>query len=321
MSSRPLMDHGGGTLEAFAKIVAEALCVPLDKVNSRRRARAPRVYDVVTHATRGVYAGGGAVLKATQKVREDLLADGGRFLNVQPEALTLRLDEALGQGVVYVPSIPDKQMTDRRDRHPLLDRQLEDHRQRGELPARQLPARYVIGVRGGRGGHLDGRGAHGAAVMGSDCGTVINPVPGRGPVGRRAVEGRGLCALREQRVGRRRASSAPRAIMVDGKVPGSTKARAWTASPRTSPTPTSRAARSAPKASARRRPTPSPAAYANAIRDAIGVRFYELPITPEKILAAMRDQGLETRNQDESRALRVPNSQSQASTPSSRRRQ
>ena len=28
-----LMDHGGGTLEAFAKMVAEALCVPLDKVN------------------------------------------------------------------------------------------------------------------------------------------------------------------------------------------------------------------------------------------------------------------------------------------------
>jgi hypothetical protein len=33
------------------------------------------------------------------------------------------------------------------------------------------------------------------------------------------------------------------------------------------------------------------AAFVNAIYDAIGVRFYELPITPEKILAALRERG------------------------------
>ncbi len=33
---------------------------------------------------------------------------------------------------------------------------------------------------------------------------------------------------------------------------------------------------------------PVAAAYANAICNAIGVRFYELPITPEKILAALK---------------------------------
>ncbi len=35
---------------------------------------------------------------------------------------------------------------------------------------------------------------------------------------------------------------------------------------------------------------PVAAAYANALRDAIGVRFYELPITPEKVLAALKQQ-------------------------------
>ncbi len=35
---------------------------------------------------------------------------------------------------------------------------------------------------------------------------------------------------------------------------------------------------------------PVAAAYANAICNAIGVRFYELPITPEKILAALQGQ-------------------------------
>jgi xanthine dehydrogenase molybdenum-binding subunit len=35
---------------------------------------------------------------------------------------------------------------------------------------------------------------------------------------------------------------------------------------------------------------PVAAAYANAIHNAIGVRFYELPITPEKVLAALKEQ-------------------------------
>jgi CO/xanthine dehydrogenase Mo-binding subunit len=30
------------------------------------------------------------------------------------------------------------------------------------------------------------------------------------------------------------------------------------------------------------------AAYANAIHNALGIRFYELPITPEKILRALK---------------------------------
>ena len=33
---------------------------------------------------------------------------------------------------------------------------------------------------------------------------------------------------------------------------------------------------------------PVPAAYANAIHNAIGIRFCELPITPEKVLAALK---------------------------------
>jgi len=36
---------------------------------------------------------------------------------------------------------------------------------------------------------------------------------------------------------------------------------------------------------------PVVAAVANAIYNAIGVRFYEIPITPEKILKALRERG------------------------------
>jgi CO/xanthine dehydrogenase Mo-binding subunit len=33
--------------------------------------------------------------------------------------------------------------------------------------------------------------------------------------------------------------------------------------------------------------TPAPAAVANAVADAIGARIYELPLTPERVLAAV----------------------------------
>ena len=52
-----LMDHGGGTLEALAKIVGEELGVPFDLVNMAPAETCSTVYDCVTHATRGVYAG------------------------------------------------------------------------------------------------------------------------------------------------------------------------------------------------------------------------------------------------------------------------
>ena len=35
---------------------------------------------------------------------------------------------------------------------------------------------------------------------------------------------------------------------------------------------------------------PVAAAYANAITNALGIRFYELPITPEKILRALKGE-------------------------------
>ena len=41
---------------------------------------------------------------------------------------------------------------------------------------------------------------------------------------------------------------------------------------------------------------PTPPAIVNAIHDAVGVRIKELPVTPEKILAALRKEGGEERD-------------------------
>jgi xanthine dehydrogenase molybdenum-binding subunit len=285
-----LMDHGGGTLEALAKITAEALCVPLDKVNISPAGTRTTVYDVVTHATRGVYAGGGAVLKATRKVREELLQTAAHYLNVQPEALTIRLDETLGQGVIYAPAIPERRMTI------------------GEIATRcwtdswktiaavenyrpvNCPPAYVSVFVDVEVDTWTGAARTVRAVMGSDCGTVISPDLAAGQLEGGLSKGAGF-ALLENSEWDADGQLRSKGYLMDAKVPGICE------SPRLAGITVHFADTYEPsgpfgaKGIGEAATNPVAAAYANAITNAIGVRFYELPITPEKILAALKAQG------------------------------
>ena len=106
-----LMDLGGGTLEGLAKIVAEELKVPLSKVGISPVDTRTTLYDVCTHATRGIYCGGGAVHKVTKQAKEKLLEMASKILLAPPAALRLAVDEEAGQGVVYVDGVPEKRVT------------------------------------------------------------------------------------------------------------------------------------------------------------------------------------------------------------------
>lgn len=286
-----LMDHGGGTLEAIAKLVSEGLCVPLDKVNLSPAGTRTTVYDVVTHATRGVYAGGGAAVKAVQEVKTDLFATTARFLNVQPEALSLRMDEQLGQGVLFVPSIPDKRMTI------------------GEVATRcwteswktiasvvshrpiACPPAYVSVFVAVEVDTWTGQVRTVRAALGSDCGTVINPDMAAGQLEGGLSKGAGY-ALLEDNGWDAEGQLRSRGFMVDAKIPGFAEtpcADAITTYFAHTYEPTGPfGAKGIGEAAT----NPVAAAYANAIRNAIGVRFYELPITPEKVLAALKERDL-----------------------------
>jgi len=281
-----LMDHGGGTLEALAKLVAEALCVPLEKVNLAPAETRSTVYDCVTHATRGVYAGGGAAVKAAQSVRQELLETAARYLNVMPGALTLRLDEELGQGVIYAPAIPDRRMTIAE----LATRcwteswktiaAVESYR-----PVHCPPAYVAVFVEV----EVDTWTGHVRTVkaaMGSDCGTVINPEMAAGQLEGGLSKGAGF-ALYENNQWDSQGQVLSKGYMIDAKTPGVSESPclgdlsvhfADTYEP------------SGPfgaKGVGEAATNPVAAAYANAIYNAIGIRFYELPITPEKILWAL----------------------------------
>jgi xanthine dehydrogenase molybdenum-binding subunit len=106
-----LMDLGGGTLDALAKIVAEEMKVPLDKVGISPADTRSTVYDVCTHATRGIYCGGGALHKVTGQAKAKLLEFASKILQVPPQALKIEVDEEAGQGMVYVEGVPGKRIS------------------------------------------------------------------------------------------------------------------------------------------------------------------------------------------------------------------
>jgi xanthine dehydrogenase molybdenum-binding subunit len=282
-----LMDHGGGTLEALAKLVAETLCMPLDKVNISPADTASTVYDVVTHATRGVYAGGGAAVKVANQIRQELIETAACYLNVMPESLTLMADEAAGQGVIYAPALPAKRMTI------------------GEIAARcwtdswktiaavdsyrpvNCPPAYVSVFVEVEVDTWTGRVRTERAVLGSDCGTVINPDMAAGQLEGGLSKGVGY-ALFEDNAWRADGQLASKGYWIDCKMPAVNES-AYLADLSTHFADTYEP--SGPmgaKGIGEAATNPVAAAYANAIHNAIGVRFYELPITPEKVVAALR---------------------------------
>ncbi len=281
-----LMDHGGGTLEAIAKLVAEALCVPLDKVNLSPAGTRTTVYDVVTHATRGVYAGGGAALKAVNEARADLFATAARFLNVQPEALELKLDEVLGQGVLYVPSIPEKHITIGEVATRCWTESWKTIASVVSYRPTSCPPAYVSVFLEVEVDTWSGQVRTIKAAMGSDCGTVINPDMAAGQLEGGLSKGAGY-ALLEDNGWDANGQLFSKGLMVDAKIPGFEETPcmagvvtyfAHTYEP-TGPF--------GAKGIGEAATNPVAAAYANAIHNALGVRFYDLPITPEKILAAL----------------------------------
>jgi xanthine dehydrogenase molybdenum-binding subunit len=281
-----LMDHGGGTLEAIAKLVGEALCVPFDLVNVADVGTTTTVYDCVTHATRGVYAGGGAAVKAANTVRKDILETAAKFLNMYADALDLRLDPELGQGVVYAPSIPDRRLTLREIATRCWSESWKTIAAVESYRPTSCPPAYVAVFLEVEVDTWTGAVRTVNAALGADCGTVVNPAMARGQlegglskgVGYALIEG---CAWCED------GQLTSRGFPMDAKI------AAFDESPRVENLQTYFAETYEPtgpfgaKGIGEAAMNPVAAAYGNAIANAIGVRFTQLPITPEDVLGAL----------------------------------
>ena len=284
-----VMDHGGGTLEAMAKLVAETLCVPLDKVNVAPGETCSTVYDVTTHATRGIYAGCGAAVRVAHQIRRELMERGATYLNVYPESLELMLDEKLGQGVLFVPSIPQKRISIQEIATRLWTESVKTIAAVDSYRPTNCPPAYVsifleIDIDTWTGIVTTKR-----VVMGADCGTVVNPDMLKGQLEGGLSRGAGF-ALYESNNWDSDGQLTSKGYWIDAKTPGIMETPLvkdfTTYSIETYEPSGPFGAKGVGEACS----NPVAAAYSNAIYNATGLRFYELPITPEKILAAFMEK-------------------------------
>jgi xanthine dehydrogenase molybdenum-binding subunit len=285
-----LMDHGGGTLDAHAKIIAEELRVPLENVQLVQTDTGTSLYDVCTHASRGIYSGGGAALKVARQVRERIQEYAGRLLDANPLAVKLRSDDGTGQGVAYVEGVEGRELTyeeiasTARHKNWASVASLDSYRQPSCPPHF---TGYFVDV------EVDtwtGRVRLERVVAGADIGTVINPLLAAGQVHGGFAMGWSMATLEDTPYDSGSGDLLNRGYVTDYKVP----------TPREIPDledftvffvdtyePTGPFGA---KGIGEGALNPVAGAVANAIQNALGIRFYELPITPERILRAISDR-------------------------------
>lgn len=283
-----LIDHGGGTLEAHAKIIAEELGLPLKNVNIVAADSQTTIYDVCTHASRGVYAGGGAALNVARQVKEKILKLASTILNTYPHTLRIRPDEERGQAIIYVVGIPGKEMT------------------LGELAtlARIKNLGTIAAVDSFRPPacppHFTGYFVEVLVdtetgivkplkvVIGADVGTVINPDLAEGQLHGGFVMGWSRTILEDLKYCMETGDIECKGFIIDYKMPTAADIPeeiktffVETYEP-TGPF--------GAKGLGEGAQNPAIAAIANAIYNATGIRFYELPITPEKLLEKLKER-------------------------------
>jgi xanthine dehydrogenase molybdenum-binding subunit len=288
-----MMDHGGGTLDAIAKIVADELGVPVDRVGISPADTRSTVYDVVTHATRGVYAGGGAAQKAARSARVKLLEYAGRILGMQPDALVIEPDEQLGQGVIYCAALPEQRITVGAVAKTCQVNSWGTIAAVESLRQVHCPPAYVVYFVEVDVDTWTGQVTTTQAAIGSDCGTPINPDLATGQLEGGLSKGMGYALVEDNHWDPETGQLLSKGFWVDGKTPSITE------SPRLAGLHTFFADSYEPsgpfgaKGIGEAATNPCAAAYANAISNALGIRFRDLPMSPERILAALHAQARE----------------------------
>ena len=283
-----LMCHGGGTLEAIAKIVAEETGVPLSMVEISPADTRSTGYDVCTHATRGVYCGGASAQRAAKKAKQQILEFASRILDVNPDALKIRPDEKRDQGIVYLEGAADKSITVGEVAKTAQIKgwgtaiAVESHRQVN------CPPCFVTNFIEVEVDTETGQIKPVRAIAAVDAGTVINPDLASGQLEGGLCRGIGLALLEDTQYDPKSGALTCGGDLTDYKIYTSVDMPfvddfstffASTYEP-SGPLGAKGVGEAANNCTA--------GAMANAIYNALGIRFKDAPITPEKVLARLR---------------------------------
>ena len=285
-------DIGAGQVSALGQIAAEVLGATLDNVVVYNSDSAVTPLAGTTTATRALYMTGNAVKQAAEAVRARLAERAARELGVAPGEVDMGFNE------VFVIDRPDRSM-------PLVELVRicgAEGIHRSELAMFRAPFTDTLDPETGQGqAHPDyAYGAHAVevavdvetgevevlkSVAAHDVGQCINPAAVEGQIQGGAQNGQGY-ALSEEMLyeeGRLITPSFSEYLMPTAM--DMPKVECIILESRSGVGPYGAKGIGEPAM------TPVAPAIANAVADAIGVRVFEMPITPERIVKALKRRG------------------------------
>ncbi|NLW07052.1 MAG: molybdopterin-dependent oxidoreductase, partial [Clostridia bacterium] len=283
----PVVDHGGGTGEAAVKIAAEVLKVPYEKGELSPADTKTTGYDVCTHATRGVYCGCGAVYHVAQQVKAKLLEYAGRMLDENPDCLELSYDPQTNETIIHPKGFKQKQITMAEVAKRAQIYSWGTIAATDSLRQKNCPPCFVAHFIEVEVDTWTGIIRVPRAVLLSDSGTPVNPDMVAGQLVGSLSRGLGYAAYEETEYDMETGKLKCNGFITDNKVPTSCEMPlienlhvyfAKTYEP-SGPFGAKGIGEAALNSVA--------SAFANAVYNAIGVRFYRTPITPERVLEAL----------------------------------
>ncbi|MFQ6099818.1 MAG: xanthine dehydrogenase family protein molybdopterin-binding subunit [Anaerolineae bacterium] len=281
-------DLGAGQINSLCQIASELLGVPLEDVTIHSTDSAVTPLAGTSTATRQLYMSGSAVFQAASRVREVLLERASRHFEEVPDNLDL-LD-----GKVFVRSNPENSLPLKE----LIARCAAEGLPLHDLAQFNAPFTDGIDPETGQGDVFPdftfgtqavevavdtetGEVTVLKSVACHDVGRAINPVAVVGQIAGGSAQGLGY-ALMEEYVVEEGVTKTP--SLAEYLIPTSldfptTKVIILESGSGVGPF--------GAKGIGEPALTPAPAAVANAVANAIGVRIYDLPLTPERVLAAL----------------------------------
>ena len=272
----PSIDQGSGTHTILCQLVAEQMKVPIDQVRVTVGDTDTGPRDSGMRASRMTYVAGNAIMQACEKLREQLLDQAAKLLEC-------RIDEVeFNQGRFSLRQDPGQQVSLRRvaaqATEPLVVSVYEDYPYPEHISylCAQVAEVEVDPDTGAVRVHR--------VVTAHDVGTIINPVMHQGQIDGATIMGMGQGIMEEL-------------VMDGGKVTNNNLGDYKLPSIKDIPElktvlvkttggvgpfdskPIGEFANNAP-----------PAAIANAVADAIGVRLFELPIKAENVYRALKQR-------------------------------
>ncbi|MEM2074610.1 MAG: molybdopterin cofactor-binding domain-containing protein [Zestosphaera sp.] len=288
-----LQDHGGGTLDAHIKIIAEELGVPPDMINLSTASTENTPYDVCTHASRGTYVGGEAARRAAQIVKQKVLEYAVRLLGrvVSPEALRIKYDEELRQAVVFVEGLPDVKITLKDLARAAWQRNWGTIAAVTTYRATSAPPSFTVYFVEVEVDTWTGKVRPVKVVAGADVGTPINRDLVEGQLHGGFAMAWGMAFVEDTPYDLETGELLSKGFMTDYKVvtaqdiPPLEDFKVVIANTYEPTGPFGA------KGLGEAAMNPAVGAIANAVYNAVGVRIYELPMTPDKLLKVIKSRG------------------------------